>query len=294
MATMLVVAAIALTVTPIFVVNAFRLLATDTFVRHEIDRGGFPPDRYGLTRRSGSRLALTGLHSILPGSEGIALLERAKLPDGSTAFDARELRHMGDVRSRLGAAYRAQLVVLVILLALAIALHRSPRWRSVVPWGLLFGSLATLGIAALAVPVILLGFDGFFLRFHEVFFSGDSWRFSDTDTLLRIYPEVFWQDTAKLAAAIVVGQAVVVGLAAGWWAPAGRPQRRRERLVIELHRPREACSASGIAARRRSPREHAALVPRGGRGRGRPDRVRRSRPARAGRSCSLTRIIWTR
>ena len=65
--------------------------------------------------------------------------------------------------------------------------------------------------------MILLGFDGFFLRFHEVFFSGDTWRFSDTDTLLRIYPETFWQDTAKLAAAIVVAQAIVVGLAAAWW-----------------------------------------------------------------------------
>ena len=84
MATMLVVAAIALTVTPIFVVNAFRLLATDTFVRHEIDRGGFPPDRYGLTTAERRRLALTGLHSILPGGEGIALLERATLPDGSS------------------------------------------------------------------------------------------------------------------------------------------------------------------------------------------------------------------
>ncbi len=94
MATMLVVAAIALTVTPIFVVNAFRLLATDTFVRHEIDRGGFPPDRYGLTTTERRRLALTGLHSILPGGEGIALLERATLPDGSSAFDSRELRHM--------------------------------------------------------------------------------------------------------------------------------------------------------------------------------------------------------
>ena len=69
----------------------------------------------------------------------------------------------------------------------------------------------------LAVPVILLGFDGFFLRFHEVFFSGDSWRFSSTDTLLRIYPEVFWQDTAQLAAGIVVVQAVAVVLLAGWW-----------------------------------------------------------------------------
>ena len=221
MATMLVVAAIALTVTPIFVVNAFRLLATDTFVRHEIDRGGFPPDRYGLTTTERRRLALTGLHSILPGGEGIALLERATLPDGSSAFDSRELRHMRDVRSRLGAAYTAQLAALVVILALAIGLHRSPRWRSVVPWGLLLGSVLTLGIAALAVPVILLGFDGFFLRFHEVFFSGDTWRFSDTDTLLRIYPETFWQDTAKLAAAIVVAQAVVVGLAAWWWVRAG-------------------------------------------------------------------------
>ena len=105
MATMLVVAAIALTVTPIFVVNAFRLLATDTFVRHEIDRSGFPADRYGLTTAERRRLALTGLHSILPGSDGIALLERATLPDGSAAFDSRELRHMRDVRSRLGAAY---------------------------------------------------------------------------------------------------------------------------------------------------------------------------------------------
>ena len=214
---MLVVAAIALTVTPILVVNAFRLLATDPFVRHEIDRGGFPPDRYGLTTTERQSLALTGLHSILPGGDGIALLEAATLPDGSSAFDARELRHMRDVRSRLGTAYTAQVAALVVILALAIGLRRSRRWRSVVPWGLLLGSVLTLGIAALAVPLILLGFDAFFLRFHEVFFNGDTWRFSDTDTLLRIYPETFWEDTAKLAAAIVVAQAAVVGLAAWWW-----------------------------------------------------------------------------
>lgn len=214
---MLVVAAIALTVTPIFVVNAFRVLATDTFVSHEIERDGFPPDRYGLTTPERRALALTGLHSILPGSEGIVLLQEATLPDGSTAFDNRELRHMADVRSRLGAAYRGQLVVLVILLVLAVAFLRSPRWRSVVPWGLLIGSLLTVGIAVLAVPVILLGFDGFFLRFHELFFSGETWRFSDTDTLLRIYPEAFWQDTATLAASMVVAQAVAVGLLAAWW-----------------------------------------------------------------------------
>jgi integral membrane protein (TIGR01906 family) len=214
---MLAVVAIALVVTPIFVVNAFRVLATDTFVRDEIERDGFPPDSYGLTTPERVRLALTGLHSILPGGDGIALLERATLPGGTAAFGSREVRHMTDVRSRLGAAYRAQLVVLGILLVLALGLARSRRWRAVVPRGLLAGSLLTLAIALLAVPLLLLGFDDFFLRFHEVFFNGDSWRFSDTNTLLRIYPEVFWQDTAKLAAVIVVVQAVVVALASWWW-----------------------------------------------------------------------------
>jgi uncharacterized membrane protein len=97
-----------------------------------------------------------------------------------------------------------------------------------VPLGLLVGSLATLGIAALLIPVIVLGFDGFLLRFHELLFSGDSWRFSDSDTLLRIYPEVFWRDTAKLAAGMAVAQAVAVALASWWWL---RRLRRHQALL---------------------------------------------------------------
>jgi integral membrane protein (TIGR01906 family) len=204
-------------VTPFFVVNAFRVLSHDWFVRYELGREGFPPDRYGLAPPERLRLALTGLRSIQPGSEGIALLERAMLPDRSPAFDARELRHMQDVRERLLVAFWAQLVALVALLVLALALRRSGRWRLVVPRGLLLGSLVTLAVAALAVPVIVLGFDGFFLRFHQAFFSGDSWRFSNTDTLLRIYPQVFWEHTAQFAAAITLAQAIVVALASGWW-----------------------------------------------------------------------------
>ena len=208
---------IAITLTPLFIVNAFRVLANDWFVRHELSSDGFPRDRYGLTTPQRLELALTGLQSIRPQSDGIELLERAKLPDGSAAFDARELRHMSDVRGRLGVAFTGQLVVLGILLVLSLALLRSARWRAVVPRGLFLGSLATLGVAAVAVPVILLGFDGFFLGFHEVLFSGDSWRFSATDTLLRIYPEAFWRDTAQLAAVVVVAQALVVAALAGLW-----------------------------------------------------------------------------
>lgn len=212
-----VVGLIAVTVPPLLVANAVRVLANDWFVRFELERDGFPPDRYGLIGSERLELALTGLRSIQPGSEGIALLERATLPDRSRAFNTRELRHMADVRGVLGNALTAQFALLLLLLVLALALFRSPRWRAVVPRGLLIGSLGMLAIAALATPVILLGFDGFFLRFHEVFFTGDTWRFSSKDTLLRLYPEVFWRNTAQLAAAIVVGQAIAFALVARWW-----------------------------------------------------------------------------
>ncbi len=226
LATAVVVGAIAVVVPPLLVVNAFRVLANDWFVRFELGRDGFPPDRYGLAGPERLELALTGLRSIRPGSEGVALLERATLPDGSRAFDRREVRHMGDVRRLLGAAFRGQVAAVVLLAVLALARFRSPRWRAVVPRGLLIGSLGTLAVAALAVPVILLGFDGFFLRFHELFFSGDTWRFSSTDTLLRLYPELFWQHTAQLASAIAVAQAVVLALVARSWLRRVRPGSR--------------------------------------------------------------------
>jgi integral membrane protein (TIGR01906 family) len=206
------VAALAVVVPLVLVVNSLRVLATDSFTRWEVDRTG--PDRYGLTQEQRESFAVLGLESIQPESSGTRLLELARLRDGSAAFDEREISHMEDVRTVFGAALLAQLVALVVVAMLALGLFRT-RLRTVVPQGLLVGALATLAIAALAVPLILLGFDGFFVRFHELFFEGDSWRFSDTDTLIRVYPEEFWVDVSRLAAAMTVVQALLVA-ALGW------------------------------------------------------------------------------
>lgn len=215
------VVAIAVAVPALLVVTGFRVLATDTYVRWELDRDGFPPDRYGLSDGEREELALLGLRSIEPGSDGIVLLERATLPDGSAAFDERELSHMRDVRTLFVAALRMQLVAVAVIAVLGLALAWTSL-RTVVPRGLLAGALATLAVAVLAVPVILLGFDGFFTRFHEVFFEGDSWRFANTDTLIRLYPERFWEDVAQLVAAIAVLQALVLAPLAWWWLRAAK------------------------------------------------------------------------
>jgi integral membrane protein (TIGR01906 family) len=220
-ATWTVAVLVAVSVPMILVVNGFRVLATDAFVEWELGRDGFPPDLYGFDTEQRTALAKLGLRSIEPGSEGIVLLERATLPDGSPAFGDRELTHMRDVRTLFGAALRVQLVALLSIVALGLLLWRT-RLRAAVPAGLLAGSLATLAIAVLAVPVILLGFDGFFVRFHEIFFSGDSWEFSNADTLIRIYPEQFWVDVSRLTAALAVAQAIVLGALSWWWLRAAR------------------------------------------------------------------------
>lgn len=207
---------LALATPPALVVNSLWVLAHDWFVRFEYGRAGFPADAYGLDREQRTRLALLGLRSIQPGTAGVELLRRARLPDGSSAFNPRELRHMEDVRRLFGIALRVQLAGLLALVALAVLLARTHA-RAAVPRGLFLGSLATLAVAALAAPVLLLGFEGFFVRFHELFFTGQSWQFAYSDTLLRLYPELFWRHTAELAAVLVLGQAVVLGLLSWLW-----------------------------------------------------------------------------
>ena len=65
------------------------------------------------------------------------------------------------------------------------------------------------GILAAVVVVgmfILPGlFWALFEGFHAIFFEGDSWLFLYSDTLIRLFPIRFWQDTFLFAALIAVG-----------------------------------------------------------------------------------------
>jgi integral membrane protein (TIGR01906 family) len=206
---------VSLAIVVAIIVNAFRLVATETFVRYEYGHAELPVDS-GLSLSGRRALALTGLSAIKPHTAGVRLLEEATLPDGSPAFDGRELSHMADVRTLFGRVLWLQVVLAIGLGAAALGLSRT-EYRSVVPRGLLLAALGTLAVALVAIPVILLGFDGFFAAFHGVFFEGDSWRFVRGDTLLRIYPKRFWIDTSRAIAAIVILQALVLVPLAMLW-----------------------------------------------------------------------------
>ncbi len=211
----LAVGTIAVAVVAVLIVNAFRLVATDTFVRFEYSRGDLPADT-GMSVPERRSLALTGLASIRPGSAGISLLEVATLPDGAPAFVERELAHMTDVRRLYGRALALQLALVVGLVVVGLGLGRT-RHRALFPRGLAVGVIATLIVALALIPVMLFGFDRFFEDFHGVFFEGDSWRFARGDTLLRIYPELFWEHISQMIAALVVAQVLVLAPVAWLW-----------------------------------------------------------------------------
>jgi integral membrane protein (TIGR01906 family) len=157
-------------------------------------------------------------------------LRDARLPDGTPAFSEREIAHMADVRTLVGGFYLAHVWSLAVMILVVVALARAPRTRRLIARGLLGGSLLTLAIAAVVGLMMAVAFDWFFTSFHTVFFEGMTWYFYRGDTLLRIYPEVFWSDFGFVLGALALLQAVILGAGCWWWL---RRTRRRRAPALE-------------------------------------------------------------
>jgi len=207
-----------------------RLLLTPWFPEIEYRLPGFPDDRYGFTqaeRLQGSKIAI----DYLLNDQGIEFLGELRFPEGQGAppesceyyvtrdctfmYNDRELRHMEDVkvvtRGALTVWWISGLVGVLCVGALAyygeIAALRA---------GLLGGAGLTLVLLLSIIVYVLIGFDIFFVQFHKVFFEGDSWLFLWSDTLIRYFPERFWQDAFLFIGGGAVLEAVLIGGVA-WW-----------------------------------------------------------------------------
>jgi integral membrane protein (TIGR01906 family) len=201
------VAAIALLCPVLFVGNGIYLLAHDWFVHFEYGRAGFPADPYGMSDDERTRLAETSLRSILPWERrGTDLLVEARFDDGREAFDDRELSHMQDVRRLLAVLLALHAATLVALVALAARTQTRP----LAVRALRAGALFTLGLFGLVAVLLLVEEDWFLTGFHTIFFSGSSWRFGDTETLRRLFPDRFWRDTAFLLGIGAAAQSAVI------------------------------------------------------------------------------------
>lgn len=200
----------------VLVVMPIRVLMHPRWVLFEYARPNFPADYFGFSTQERTRLALTGIESII-GPRGVVALQEARLADGSPAFNEREVSHMLDVRVVTTHIYLVQVVLFIAAVAAVFALTRQHETRAAAPAALLTGAIATVVLLVALVFFVLTGFDTFFTAFHRVFFSGDTWLFNFSDTLIRLYPPQFWFDAATVIGVTSIIEAIVLGVAAQWW-----------------------------------------------------------------------------
>lgn len=185
--------------------TSVRLLLTNAFVRFEYNVVGIPADRYGFTTADRLNYADIALEYLLNDS-GIEFLGDLRFEDGSSVYNQRELRHMEDVKVVTRSALRVWLISIGAAVLASVAILRTS--GAVAMWGALrSGSTVTLALMAVLAVGLVLGFSIIFVGFHEVFFDPDTWTFPFDDTLIRLFPQRFWQVAFGTIAGLTVVQA---------------------------------------------------------------------------------------
>ncbi|MEM4724433.1 MAG: TIGR01906 family membrane protein [Candidatus Hadarchaeum sp.] len=204
-----VVRSIFLVCTPLLLLlSNLYLLATPAFIRYEYSKPSFPSaDLYNDDERLS--LAEATLY-YLRSNEGVDYLTNLH-SRGQPVYNAREIKHLVDVKRVMNAAFLIQGLCLLLLAAAAIF-----TWSQRQEW---YGALRAIFTGCSALFVLLLAisllayanFDLFFTAFHRLFFEGDSWLFMYSDTLIQLFPVPFWIDATWMLALLTIGECFIVG-----------------------------------------------------------------------------------
>ena len=118
-------ALIVLALPPFLVLTGVRLVMSETFLRLEYNRPGFPPDRYGFTQAERLEYAPFAVRYLLQNEDELPCAagasERAAVHRGE--------RHMQDVQDVTRVAFRVHWATVVVLPAAALALAWRPETR---------------------------------------------------------------------------------------------------------------------------------------------------------------------
>lgn len=192
-------------IVPFFlIITAVRLVFTPAAVPVVYRLPGFPPDQYGFSIADRQHWARVSLNYLLNDSD-ISYLANQRLPDGQPLYNERELKHMVDVKHLFQTSFLVEEILFAALIILAVWAWRG-RWMAAFLDGLGRGGLATIGLVVLVLAAVAISFNALFTGFHEIFFTGDSWLFYYTDTLIRLFPLPLWE-----LAFVVVGVLTLAG-----------------------------------------------------------------------------------
>jgi len=151
-------------------------------------------------------------------NEDIDYLANLRGEDAIPLFNERELTHMVDVQVFVHRGLVADLVLGVLVAASLGTLASFPQLRVNIPRYLFAASLVAPGLALAALVVVPLQFQWFMITFHRLFFTGDTWLFPRSDTLIQLFPEQFWFNGVQTWLLLVIAESAAIAIGSYLWA----------------------------------------------------------------------------
>ncbi len=188
-------------VPPFLVLTNVNLFMTPQFVFYEYGKRDFPPSsRYEPAARS--EFAVETVRYTRGERNDVDLKNLG-------IYNERELAHMRDVEDLAARALFLDYVLGAIVGLATLVLWRTSQF-AVARSALFNGAVLTLAIFGALGLFALVAFDTFFVAFHRIFFTGDSWLFAYTDSLIQFYPEPLWVDASLGIVILTVLEAIVL------------------------------------------------------------------------------------
>lgn len=201
-------------------------LISSPFLRFQYARPDIPPSN-SFTPQERQALAEAAAHYLVS-REGIEYLGDLSDDQGLPHFNERELTHMVDVKLLLGKAVALDIMLGLLLVGSLGILLSQRETREKTPFYLLLGALVTFALCISTIILVPLQFRWFFVEFHHVFFLGDTWLFPLSDTLIQLFPQMFWFGALQSWIFLIVVEAIVLGAGMYIW------MRRRRRSVASF------------------------------------------------------------
>jgi integral membrane protein (TIGR01906 family) len=201
------------------------VLLSPLYINVEYRLPYFPADPYGFTFEERLTWADLSIDYLL-NSEEIDFLANLKFEDGIQAagscedylpprdcsylYNDRELSHMYDVKIVVRYAILVFLGSLLILIGVGIWAKKS-NWWSEYRFALGRGGWLTVGLITAMLVYLVINFNNLFITFHEIFFRSGTWVFRFSDSLIRLFPVVFWRDAFIWVGVIALGSGAAMG-----------------------------------------------------------------------------------
>jgi integral membrane protein (TIGR01906 family) len=147
----------------------------------------------------------------------IYMLEEQTMPDSDEPlYNEREISHMIDVKHLTDQIRRGGWILAIVAVAgITLLLYRNETEQTAYR-AIRNGGYATIAILIGIGAFLLLAWDVFFVKFHELLFPDGTWTFYYTDSLIRLFPEKLWFDVGTFIVGGTLAAGIVCLLVGQW------------------------------------------------------------------------------